>query len=259
MRRLRFAPVASLYVAVVALLTVASRLPSYPRDLLSFVAVALTMPAGLGYPLLALVPRHLGWYALPALAVLNAFLVRGLARALPRDPVERGVEERLQEALVSTRLPVTPMARAGTGRERSLLLRDVPIVYPQLVGVYRELWQGSGLRVQERAEPVGLRAHDAAGYEFTLEPGPGVFGDAILRVAAPPARHGLFAAGLVTGGVPCVVAALSAAYPALLLTGCAALLGGLSCLAPSRTRAFGRGVLLGGVPALIVLLLYGTA
>jgi hypothetical protein len=264
MPRLRFAPVATVYVAVVALLTVAGRLPSYPGDLAAFVALALTLPAGLLHPLLALVPErvgwpeHLGWYALPLLALLNAFLLRLLRRIAPRDPVARAVENRLHSALVATRLPVTPMARPGHGRERSLLLRDVPIEFPKLVGVYRELWRDSGLRVQERPEPLALQAYDAEGYEFSLEAGPGVFGDAVLRVAAPPPGRRVFAAGLATGGVPCAVAAVVAAYPMLLLTGCLALIGGLACLATPRTRAFGRGLLLGGVPALAVLLLYGA-
>ncbi len=259
MRRLPFAPVATLYVAAVAALTVVSRLPCCSGDLAAFVALALTMPAGLLYPLAALVPDHLGWYALPLLAVLNAVALRRLRRVLPRDPVARNVESRLHGALISTGLAVTPMAHAGRRRERSLLLRDVPIAYPQLVGVYRDLWQEAGLRVRQRPEPLALRAYDAEGYEFSLEAGPGVFGDAVLRVTAPPAGRGVFVAGLAAGGVPCLVAALSATYPALLLTGCGALVLGLSCLTAPRARAFGGGLLLGGVPALLVLWLYGTA
>ncbi|MEU8228769.1 hypothetical protein AB0C12_04085 [Actinoplanes sp. NPDC048967] len=259
MRRLRFAPVATCYVIVVALLTLAGRRWSPYADLAVFVAVVLTMPAGLLSPLLALVPDHLGWYALPLLAVLNAFVLRGLSRVLPRDPIARGVENRLHSALVSTRLKVTPMLHSGRRRERSLLLRDVPIAYPQLVGVYHELWRDSGLRVREVPEPLALRAYDGEGYAFSLEAGPGVFGDAVLTVAPPAGRRWGFAAGLVAGGVPGAIAAVSAAYPALLLTGCGALVGGLACLTVPRTRAFGRGLLLGGGPALAVLLLYGTA
>ena len=52
MGRPRFAPVAAGYVAVVALLTVASRLPAYPSDLLSFAALAATLPVGLRHLLL---------------------------------------------------------------------------------------------------------------------------------------------------------------------------------------------------------------
>lgn len=259
MRRPPFAAVAALYVAVVAMLTILSRLPSYSSDLAAFVALALTMPAGLLYPLLALVPDHLGWHALPLLALLDAFVLRLLHRLLPGDPVVREVENRLHGALVATRLKVTPMAHAGRRRERSLLLRDVPIDYPRLVGVYRDLWQGDGLRVRQQAEPLAVRAYDAEGYEFSLEAGPGVFGDAVLRVAAPPAGRRVFLAGLAAGGGPGLVAALSATYPALLLTGSGALVLGLSCLAVPRTRAFGGGLLLGGVPALVVLLLYGRA
>jgi hypothetical protein len=259
MRRLRFAPVATCYVVVVALLTVAGRPSSSYADLAAFVAVVLTMPAGLLSPLLTLVPDHLGWYALPLLTVLNVFVLRLLIRILPRDPVARGVENRLHSALVSTRLKVTPMVHSGRRRERSLLLRDVPIAYPQLVGVYHDLWRDSGLRVREVPEPLELQAYDGEGYAFSLRAGPGVFGDAVLTVAPPAARRWRFAAGLVAGGVPCVVAALVAAYPALLLTGCGALVGGLACLTVPRTRAFGRGLLLGGGPALVVLLLYGTA
>lgn len=259
MRRLPFAAAAILYAAAVAMLTVVSRLPSTSSDLPAFLALALTLPAGLLYPLLAGVPDHLGWYALPLLAVLNAFALRLLRRLLPGDPVAGAVEGRLHDALVATRLKVTPMAQAGRRRERGLLLRDVPIEYPRLVGVYRDLWQEAGLRVRQQPEPLALRAYDAEGYEFSLEAGPGVFGDAVLRVAAPPAGRRVFLAGLATGGVPCLVAALSAAYPALLLTGCGALVLGVACLVAPRTRAFGGGLLLGGVPALLVLLLYGAA
>lgn len=259
MHRLRFVPAAALYVAVVTMLTIVARWPSSSADLAAFVAVALTMPAGLLYPLLALVPDHLGWHAVPLLAVLNAGTLRLLHRLLPRDPVPREVEERLHHALVSTRLKVTPMAHAGRRAERSLLLRDVPIAYPQLVGVYHDLWRAAGLRVRQQAEPLALRAYDADGFEFSLEAGPGVFGDAVLRVAAPPGGRGVFVAGLAAGGVPCLAAALSATYPALLLTGCGALVLGLSCLAAPRTRAFGGGLLLGGGPALLVLLAYGAA
>ena len=258
MGRLRFAPVATGYVAVVALFTVASRLPAYASDLLSFAALAATLPTGLLFPLLALLPHRLGWYALPVLALVNAFVLRGLRRLLPRDAVARGVEERLHHALVTIGLTVTPMAHAGRPRARSLLLRDVPIDYPRLVGVCRDRWREAGLRVRQQDEPLGLRGHDAQRYAFTLEPGPGVFGDAILTVTAPPSRHRAFAAGLAAGGVPVTVAGVTAAYPALLLTGCGALIGGLACLVTPRTRSFGRGLLLGGAPALVVLLLYGT-
>ncbi|GAA3345739.1 hypothetical protein GCM10020358_53910 [Amorphoplanes nipponensis] len=259
MPRLPFAPVAAGYVAVVALLTVAGRLAPRHADLAAFVALAATLPTGLLYPLLALIPDHHGWYALPLLAAGNAFVLRSLRRAVPRDPVARGVEDRLHLALVSTRLAVTPMMRPGRRRERSLLLRDVPIEFPRLVGVYRDLWHDAGLRVRQQQEPLALRAYDREGYEFSLEAGPGVFGDAILRVAAPPGRRWAFVAGLATGAVPCVTAALSATYPALLLTGCGALVGGLACLVVPRTRAFGRGLLTGGVPALAVLLVYAAA
>ena len=259
MRRLRFAPVTSGYVACVVLLTVAGRAPSAHADLAAFVAVLLTMPAALVLPVLALVPDHLGWYALPLVALLNAFVLRRLHRVLPRDPAAAGVEDRLHSALVSTGLAVTPMAQAGPRRTRSLLLRDVPIAYPQLMGVYGDLWRESGLRVEQMSEPPALRAYDGEGYEFSLRAGPGYFGDAILTVAAPPVRRRAVVAGLAVGAVPCVAAALSEAYPVLLLTGCGALVGGLACLAAPRTRGFGRGLLAGGVPALVVLLLYGPA
>jgi hypothetical protein len=253
MGRVRFAPVATGYVVVVALLTVASRLPAYRSDLVGFVAVAATLPAGLVYPVLALVPHHLGWYALPLVALLNAFVLR---RLRTRD---RRVEDRLHRALVATGVKVTPMAQPGRRRQRSLLLRDVPIVYPQFVGVFRERWVEAGLRVRQQDEPLVLRGRDTEGYEFAVEPGPGVFGDALLSVTAPPSRHRAFAAGLTTGGVPCLVAALTEAYAGLLLIGCGALVGGLACLAGPRARAFGRGLLTGGGPALVVLLLYGLA
>lgn len=256
MRRVRFAPAATGYVAVVALLTFAGRSPSHHSDLAAFVALVLTLPAGLLHPL---IPEQFAWYAVPVLAVLNAFVLRALRRLVPRDPVLSGVENRLHSALVSTRLPVTPMAHAARRRERSLLLRDVPIEFPKLVAVYRDLWRDSGLRVRQESEPPALRADDPEGYRFSLEPGPGVFGDAVLTVAAPPAAHRGFLAGLVAGAAPAIVAAFTATYPALLLIGCGALVGGLSCLAAPRTRGFGRGLLLGGGPALLILLLYGGA
>jgi hypothetical protein len=251
MGRLRFAPVATGYVVVVALLTVVGRLTPYQSDLVGFVAVTATWPTGLVHPLLGLVPGHFGWYGLPLVALVNAFVVRWMWR---RD---RSVEDRLHRALVATGVKVTPMVHAGRRRQRSLLLRDVPIVYPQFVGVFRERWVEAGLRVRQQEEPLALRGYDAQGYEFAVEPGPGVFGDAVLTVTAPPSRHAAFAAGLVTGGVPCIVAACSATDPALLLIGSGALVGGLACLAGPRARAFGRGLLTGGVPALVVLLLYG--
>lgn len=251
MGRLRFAPVATGYVVVVALLTVAARLSPHQRDLIAFVAVAATLPTGLVHPLLGLVPLHLGWYALPLLALVNAFVLRRV-----RTP-DRDVEDRLHRALVATGVKTTPMVHPGGRRQRSLLLRDVPIVYPQFVGVFREGWAEAGLRVRQQDEPLELRGYDTEGYEFAVTAGPGVFGDAVLTVTAPPGRHRAFAAGLVAGGAPCLVAALTEAYAGLLLIGLGALVGGLACLAGPRARAFGRGLLTGGLPALVVLLLYG--
>ena len=51
-----FAAAAALHVAVVAMLTILSRLPSCSSDLAGFVALALPLPAGPLYPLPAL--RH---------------------------------------------------------------------------------------------------------------------------------------------------------------------------------------------------------
>ena len=87
------------------------------------------------------------------------------------------MDRRLGQALVGAGVAVTPMAhgrgprRTGTGvrMAQSLLLRDVPIPYRELVGVYREHWLRAGLRVQERADPPGVRAYDAEDYEYLLE------------------------------------------------------------------------------------------
>ena len=253
MGRVRFAPVATGYVVGVALLTVASRLPAYESDLLGFAAVAVTLPTGLVYPLLALVPQHLGWYGLPLVALVNAFVLR---RMRFRD---HRIEDRLHRALVATGVKTTPMAQPEWRRQRSLLLRDIPIVYPQFVGVVHERWTEAGIRVRQEDEPLGLRGTDTEGYEFAMKPGPGVFGDAVLTVTAPARGHRAFLTGLVTAGAPGLVAALTEAYGGLLLIGGAALVGGLACLAGPRARAFGRGLLTGGVPALVVLLLYGFA
>jgi hypothetical protein len=125
------------------------------------------------------------------------------------------VDDRLIRALLETGLAVTPMARGrgtvrhedgGRCRRQSLLLRDVPIPFRQLVALYRDLWQQSGLRVQERAEPLGLRAYDAEGYEYLLEEGPGYFGDAVLQVSSPPAGSRARVGLLVAAGVLLAVA-----------------------------------------------------
>ncbi|MET0495797.1 MAG: hypothetical protein ABW000_21940 [Actinoplanes sp.] len=125
------------------------------------------------------------------------------------------VDDRLTRALLETGLTVTPMARGrgtvshesgGRCRRQSLLLRDVPIPFRQLVVLYRDLWQQTGLRVQERTEPLGLRAYDAEGYEFLLEEGPGYFGDAVLQVSSPPCGSRVRVVLLVAAGVLLTVA-----------------------------------------------------
>jgi hypothetical protein len=109
---------------------------------------------------------------------------------------------------LGTGLPVTPMLRShGTvatgpvrGRiERSLLLRDVPLAFPELAVVYREHWQDAGLRVQERTDPPALRALDPQGYELLIEPAPGPFGETVLQVLSPPRLQLRFTAGWVAG------------------------------------------------------------
>lgn len=218
MVRRRFLWAALLYVVLVSALGGAARAAPYPLNHTALAAArTLVVPAGV---VAYLWPGLLGplpvWAQVMPLAVVNAGLVWAASRQGPwRRRRIRAAEERLTWALTATGLPVTPMAHAcGTRRdapglrryEHSLLLRDVPVPYRELVGVYRNLWGGAGLAVQETAEPVGLRARDEAGFELRLAEGPGVFGDAVLLVASPPWRTHRILAGVLTGAALIAVA-----------------------------------------------------
>jgi hypothetical protein len=165
--------------------------------------------------------------------------------------------------------------RTPTGEvrvERSLDLRDLPMPYRDLLGMFRAMWQHAGLAVQERPDPPALRAYDEQGYEFLVEPGP--FGEAVLQVASPPAKERGFLAGALVSGIPTaalfalgvisyVTTGAGAGSPSPLIAGCvlvgpAALIGGVLFLFRFPTRAFGRGMLLGGLPSLAVALLYAV-
>jgi hypothetical protein len=292
----RFRAGAALYAGVVMLCAAAG---SYggPYELTT-VALLLSLPAGLAYGPLGLllgfartvvagagvVLPVLSVLLVGALAVANAYVVRSLRRALAVDPASAGVQDRLARTLVGSGVAVTPMARrservrtdAGEVRlERSLDLRDLPMPYRELLGLFRAMWQQAGLRVQDRPDPPAVRAYDAQGYEFLVEPGP--YGEAVLQVASPPARERGFVAGALSGGVPSAVlfvlglAGLAGAGPdghdplaygtypllgACLIAGLAGLVAGSMCLVAHRSRAFGKGLLLGGSPCVAVTLLY---
>ncbi|MFI5935450.1 hypothetical protein [Actinoplanes sp. NPDC051494] len=259
----RAGPVIAAYVAVVTLLSAFPALPVARAAVL-----ALTLPAGLLLPTgpLGGVPPRVAGILLAAVCALgNAFLVRAVRWALRPRRAEAAVGRRLEHALTTLRLPVTPMARSrGTvrdgpwrlRRERSLLLRDVPIAFRELTGVCRGLWTAGGLWVQERAEPPALRAFDSAGYEFRLEPAPGPFGDAVLTVSAPPRRDLGFLTGLVLAGVPAVFfltgRGLLPAAPdpdlvltvGLVTTGIGALVAGVVAVLRPATRHVGAGLLM---------------
>ncbi|GAA2508569.1 hypothetical protein [Winogradskya humida] len=194
-------------VAYVGLVTLVALLLRNAADV---ALVVLTLPAGLAVryaPGSADLPVELVY---PVAAVLNVLVLTAVSLTDPARRAEAGVEQRLSVALTSSRLPVTPMFHShGTvpagpvrGRiERSLLLRDVPLAFPELAGVYRDHWQGAGLRVQERTGPPALRALDDQGYELRIEPAPGHFGDTVLQVLSPPRLQPRFTAGLVAGGL----------------------------------------------------------
>lgn len=289
----RFRALAALYVGLVVLCAGLGIWASYPS--LTTLALVLTLPAGFAYgplgflPGLAravlpaagdLAPHIVNVVLIGALAIANVFVLRWLRRVLPADPAAAGVADRLDRTLVGSGVAVTPMARrtervrTETGQvrlERSLDLRDLPMPYRDLLGMFRAMWQGAGLNVQERPDPPAVRAYDEQGYEFLVEPGP--YGEAVLQVASPPARERGFVTGALVGGLPTVVLFLLGVvrflaaggdsrhpiYPLIvgcLVVGPAALVVGGLCQFRHRVRMFGRGLLLGGLPSLAVALLY---
>ena len=251
-------------------------------------ALVLTLPAGFAYGPLSLVvdlvpfsPYAVNVVLIGTLAIMNVVVLRWLRRIVPADPAASAVTDRLDRALVGSGVLLTPMARrtervrTETGQvrlERSLDLRDLPMPYRDLLGMFRAMWQRAGLNVQECPDPPAVLAYDAEGYEFLVEPGP--YGEAVLKVASPPARERGYLLGALAGGLPTVALFAfglarylgdernplgSALYPLIvgcLVVGPAALAIGVLCLFGYGSRAFGRGLLLGGLPSLAVALLY---
>jgi hypothetical protein len=287
----RLRALAVLYITVVGLCAAAGIWGARPG--LSTLALVLTLPAGFAYGPLSLVidqvrflPEVVNTVVIVTLAAGNVVVLGWLRRALPADPAASGVQDRLARTLVGSGVTVTPMARKSqrvrtpTGEvrvERSLDLRDLPMPYRDLLGMFRVMWQHAGLAVQERPDPPAVRAYDSQGYEFLVEPGP--YGEAVLQVASPPARERGFVVGALVSGVPTAALfvlgviiyalaggdrgdpVLSAMYPLIagcVLVGPAALIGGVLLLFRFPTRAFGRGMLLGGLPSLAVALLYAV-
>jgi hypothetical protein len=284
----RFRALAALYVGLVVLCAAAGIWAPLPS--LTTLALVLTLPTGFAYGPLDFLPG-LARLALPAagdlaphvvnvvliggLAVANVFVLRWARHMLPGDPAAAGVADRLDRTLVGSGVAVTPMARrtervrTETGQvrlERSLDLRDLPMPYRDLLGMFRAMWQRAGLSVQERPDPPAVRAYDGQGYEFLVEPGP--YGEAVLQVASPPARERGFVTGALVSGLPTAVLFLLGLagyldsrhpiYPLILgslVVGPGALVIGLLCQFRHRTRMFGRGLLLGGLPSLAVALL----
>jgi hypothetical protein len=281
---------AALYVGLVVLCAAVGIWAPLPS--LTTLALVLTLPAGFAYGPLGFLPG-LARLALPAagdlaphvvnvvligaLAVADVFVLRWLCRVLPADPAAAGVEDRLDRTLVGSGVAVTPMARktervrTETGQvrlERSLDLRDLPMPYRDLLGMFRAMWLAAGLRVHERPDPPAVQAYDAQGYEFLVEPGP--YGEAVLQVASPPARERGFVTGALVSGLPSVVLFLLGLFLAAggdsrqpLIAGClvvgpGALILGLLCQFRHRAQMFGRGLLLGGLPSLAVALLYAV-
>jgi hypothetical protein len=279
----RLRAVAVLYVAVVGLCAAMGIWGTRPG--LSTLALVLTLPTGFAYGPLSLViarvqflPDVVNTAVITTLAAGNILVLGWLRRALPADPAASGVEDRLARTLVGSGVTVTPMARkservrTATGEvrlERSLDLRDLPMPYRDLLGLFRTMWQHAGLSVQDRPDPPAVRAYDEQGYEFLVEPGP--YGEAVLQVASPPARERGFVIGALVGGVPTLalfglglsryLSAGDVMVPMVdgcVLVGPAALIGGVLLLFRFPTRAFGRGLLLGGLPSLAVALLYAV-
>jgi hypothetical protein len=256
------------------------------RPGLTTLALVLTLPAGFAYGPLSLAvglvhfsPHVVNVALIGALAIGNVAVLRWLWRVVPADPAAFAVADRLEVALSGSGVILTPLARptarvrtgAGLVRlERSLDLRDLPMPYRDLLGMFRAMWQRGGLTVQERRDPPAVLAYDAEGYEYLVEPGP--YGEAVLQVASPPARERGYLLGALVSGVPTVAlfgfglaGYLGAGAPdqdalvaGCLVVGPAALTIGVLCLFGHGSRAFGRGLSLGGLPSLAVALLYAV-
>jgi hypothetical protein len=250
-------------VAVTGAGTLARTLDSAPLWLAALISllpctVALLNPAlshpGLITPLL------------PIAAVANALLLRWAARGRPAWD-RRAVQRRLDQALLATAVVVTPMARpSGIIRQgrtsryaRSLLLRDVPVAYRSFAGLNRDVWTRAGMIVEEQAQPLVVTARDAEGYQYRLEEGPGVFGDALLTVATPPSHDRGLLRGAIVAGVPCLAFMLitdvlhtgraSGVSPALLFAACtvSSLLAGTLLLGRTRSRWLATGLIAGAL------------
>ncbi|WP_067501447.1 hypothetical protein [Actinoplanes sp. TFC3] len=275
------------YVAVVTLLATAGWLPVgfLHRPAVETSGLIIAFVATLPTSVLALIPVAFG-LPVPVVACLtaiaNVLTVHGLRRVGP-GRLDGLLQQRLAEALTATQVPVTPMARGRrTGRteagrrfrERSLLLRDVPMAFRDLAGLYRTSWQQAGLRLQEREQPPALRASDAEGYVLQLEAASGYFGDVVLQVSSPPRRYpgvpgglavsvipalllagGVLALPLRPGSATWAVVGAQVLLVALEATGGIALLGGVVYVLWPLTRALGIG-LLGGAATTGVLLLF---
>ncbi len=181
-----------------------------------------------------------------------------------------GVERRLTWVLAASGLAVTPVAHGrgpvraadGTWRySRSLLLRDVPLAWPELAATQEDFWTRAGLRVRRGEAAPGLEACDTRGYVLRLAPAPGFFGDAILEAASPPLATLGFLGGVGAVGAPVAlgVAALlltdgNGTATALRLVALAELVTGLLCLLSKPYRGTGAGLVVAALPVLAVLL-----
>jgi len=282
----RFRAVVALYASLVVVCAVIGIGDSRPG--LTSLALVLTLPAGFAYGPLSLVidlvpvsSYVVNVVLIGSLAIVNVVVLRWLRHIVPADPAANAVADRLDRALVGSGVILTPMARrSGRVRteggqvrlERSLDLRDLPMPYRDLLGMFRAMWQRAGLRVQERPDPPAVLAYDADGFEFLVEPGP--YGEAVLQVASPAASERGYLLGALVSGLPTVAlfafglsryldagggdlgAAWSPLFVGCLVVGPAALAVGVLCLFGYGTRTFGRGLMLGGLPSLAVALLY---
>ncbi|WP_306214941.1 hypothetical protein [Actinoplanes sp. RD1] len=214
--------------------------------------------------------------ALYVIMVTVPAVVALLWRLGPARRRAAGVERRLAWVLSASGLAVTPVAHGhgavraadGTWRySRSLLLRDVPLAWPELSAAQEAFWTRAGLRVRRGEAAPGLEAFDTQGYVLRLAPAPGFFGDAILEAASPP----LATLGFL-GGVGAVAAPAALSVAALYLTDsdgtatallaglragvAAGLASGLLCLLNRAHRATGRGLVAAALPVLAVLLVF---
>jgi hypothetical protein len=130
----------------------------------------------------------------------------------------------------------------------------------ELFAVYRAMWERAGYQIAEAQCPARLMALDSQGYELILTANH-------LRVQSPVVASRGFGTGVAVGLVPQVLLCASASLaqpdakaeptgvallPALggvLCLGIGALAIGGPCLLQYRTRAFGKGLLIGAAPA----------